>query len=53
MEKNIGSDTAFKRCGTPGYVAPEVLKWKEKEPFYDSKCDVFSLGCLFYYLVSG
>ena len=38
----------YKRCGTPGYVGPEVLKWHEKLPFYDSKCDLFSLGCIFY-----
>jgi len=40
----------FKRCGTPGYVAPEVLRWKEHMPFYDFKCDVFSLGCILYLL---
>ena len=40
----------FKRCGTPGYIAPEVLKWKKGLPFYDMKCDVFSIGCIFYLL---
>lgn len=30
----------FTRCGTPGYVAPEVLNDKE----YNCKADVFSLG---------
>ena len=38
----------FTRCGTPGYVGPEVLKWKANKPFYDLKCDVFSIGCIFY-----
>ena len=49
LNKSIGK-ILFKRCGTPGYVAPEVLRWKETEPFYDFKCDVFSVGCIFYLL---
>ena len=41
----------FKRCGTPGYVAPEVLSWKDSsKKFYDLKCDVFSAGCIFHLL---
>lgn len=40
----------FKRCGTPGYVAPEILRWRDNDPFYNFKCDVFSVGCIFYLL---
>ncbi|TNV74705.1 hypothetical protein FGO68_gene7204 [Halteria grandinella] len=36
------------RCGTPGYVAPELLKGFP----YNNKSDVFSLGCLFFNLVA-
>lgn len=36
----------FKRCGTPGYVAPEILRDKP----YTSKIDVFSLGIILYIL---
>ena len=36
------------RCGTPGYCAPEVLASKAHKPEYDLKCDVFSIGCVFY-----
>lgn len=34
----------FVRCGTPGYVAPEILNDKD----YDCKVDVFSAGVIFY-----
>ena len=40
------SDEPF---GTLGYVAPEVLK---KEP-YNFSCDVWSIGCIAYALLSG
>lgn len=32
------------RCGTPGYVAPEIFLNKK----YSKKCDMFSLGVLLY-----
>ena len=34
----------FKKCGTPGYVAPEVLRDEE----YDEAVDYFSLGVVLY-----
>jgi serine/threonine protein kinase len=37
------------KCGTPGYVAPELLKGFS----YGPKSDIFSLGCLFFNIVSG
>lgn len=39
----------FVRCGTPGYVAPEILNDKE----YDCKVDVFSCGIIFYMIITG
>ena len=34
------------KCGTPGYMAPEVLR---NEP-YDEKADLFSAGAILYLL---
>lgn len=41
--------SAFKKCGTAGFIAPEIFKTKN----YDSKVDIFSLGVVFYILIFG
>jgi serine/threonine protein kinase len=41
----------YHRCGTPGYVAPEILNSKEGNR-YEVICDVFSLGVIFFILYS-
>jgi len=39
----------FKRCGTPGFVAPEVINGSSEGIVkYSNKCDIFSIGALFY-----
>ena len=49
----MDSKPLFKRCGTPGFVAPEILKYDDCSPFYNEKCDVFSVGVIFYLMVTG
>lgn len=41
------------KCGTPGYIAPEILNAKDSQVTYDSKCDIFSAGILFYFMLTG
>ncbi len=44
----------FKRCGTPGYVAPEIINASSKSNVkYNSNVDVFSAGIIFYILIMG
>ena len=40
---------AYTICGTPEYLAPEILSNKG----YDNSVDFFSLGCLIYEMLSG
>jgi calcium-dependent protein kinase len=40
----------FPKCGTPGYVAPEILNLVDRTIKYSSQCDIFSCGCIFYKL---
>ncbi|CAD8113947.1 unnamed protein product [Paramecium sonneborni] len=42
----------FPKCGTPGYVAPEIANLKDLSFKYDKICDIFSVGCIFYKLIT-
>ena len=44
----------YKRCGTPGYVAPEIVNADSNDPHFrsNSKCDAFSVGVIMYLLLS-
>jgi serine/threonine protein kinase len=41
------------RCGTPGYVAPEVINIKDMKTTYSSVCDIYSTGLVFHLLLTG
>ena len=40
----------FSRCGTPGFVAPEVVNLKDTKVKYNPICDEFSVGIIFHIL---
>jgi serine/threonine protein kinase len=43
------NELLFHKCGSPGYVAPEIFM----DNGYDYKADIFSLGSVFYNLLTG
>jgi calcium/calmodulin-dependent protein kinase I len=43
------SEMATTTCGTPGYVAPEILR----KTSYDYRCDYWSIGVVMFILLSG
>ena len=45
-----GDQLAQTRCGTPGYVAPEIIRG---EPYRGEPADLWSLGVCLYILLSG
>jgi calcium/calmodulin-dependent protein kinase I len=50
MKKDCGSSGVARICsGTLGFVAPEIIRNNS----YDEKCDLFSLGSLFYCRLTG
>lgn len=50
LSYEMGKKPIHIRCGTPGYCGPEILNTSGKVIEYDLKCDVFSVGCVFYYM---
>ncbi|CAD8200319.1 unnamed protein product [Paramecium octaurelia] len=43
----------YPKCGTPGFVAPEVVNLQNSNQTYDKVCDIFSCGVIFYKLLTG
>lgn len=53
MVKTDGSESTFSKCGTKGWMAPELYS---KVPISDNQAlfaaDIYSLGCVFAYSLS-
>lgn len=47
--KVTDSKYLYVKCGTPGYVDPDVLKGRR----FNLKSDIFSLGSLLFNMISG
>ena len=43
----------FPRCGTPGFVAPEIANNKDPNAHYTGICDLFSIGCVMHIALTG
>ncbi|CAK89787.1 unnamed protein product (macronuclear) [Paramecium tetraurelia] len=43
----------YPKCGTPGFVAPEVANLIDKTQPYTAACDIFSAGVIFHILLLG
>lgn len=48
--KADASKYLYLKCGTPGFVAPEIVNLVEGQTHYSTKCDIFSAGAIFYKL---
>ena len=50
LAQHVDKDFLYVRCGTPGYVAPEVANIRHSKTRYGPPCDIFSLGVVFHLL---
>lgn len=47
------SHIIFTKCGTPGYVAPEIIVYDSgNHPFYNVNVDIFSVGVILHLLLA-
>ena len=43
-------DIMYKRCRTSGFIATEIIEFKESSRMYNEKCGIFSAEVIFYIL---
>lgn len=43
----------YPRCGTPGFVAPEIAEITDLNAHYGLNCDMFSFGVTLYFCLTG
>ncbi|CAD8047281.1 unnamed protein product [Paramecium sonneborni] len=46
-------DLPFPSCGSPGYSAPEIIRFDETKKSYSRQCDVFSFGITLFVMLYG
>lgn len=51
LSNYIDKPLIFRKCGTPGYIAPELLNCKSKDIAINTKNDIFSIGAILYFLI--
>jgi len=53
LSVDLSEEKEGKRGGTPGYIAPEILNSQSARVIINEKNDIFSIGCIFYRLLTG
>lgn len=43
----------YVRCGTPGFLSPQIANLTNKKEKQVCASDMFSLGCIFYKMITG
>ena len=43
----------YTKCGTPGYLSPEIVFLNAENPQFYTQSDIFSVGVIFHYLITG
>jgi serine/threonine protein kinase len=49
------TELLFKRCGTPGFIAPEVINFDKVNDSADMchNCDIYSAGAIIFFMLTG